>query len=52
MKEGLWEFGIVIAALLLILPVSIHVGIYKLVMRADKQWQRLLGMNYPPAEMY
>lgn len=52
MKEGLWELGIAIAALLLILPISIHVGIYKLVMLVDKQWQRFLGMNYPPADMY
>ena len=39
-------------ALLLVVPISIHVGIYKLVMLIDKRWQRFLGMRYPPAEMY
>ena len=65
-KERLEELLMAGAALLLILPVNIHVGLYKLVILIDKRcvgiyklvilidrrWQRFLGMRYPPAEMY
>ena len=51
-KGRLEELLLAGGALLLVVPISIHVGIYKLVMLIDKRWQRLLGMNYPPAEMY
>lgn len=65
-KERLEELLMAGAALLLILPVNIHVGLYKLVMLVgkrwrgvyeltvlvDKRWQTFLKLRYPPAEMY
>lgn len=51
-KGRLAELLMAGAALLLILPINIHVAIYKLVMLIDKRWQRFLKLRYPPAEMY